>query len=55
MQHTYIAQFQAGRLPTKQKRKDLELNARIRTLVADYPNRNIIDYLRAISHNLTVF
>ena len=33
-----------------QKRRYRDLNARILAVTRDYANRNIIDFLRAISH-----
>ena len=52
VQHLNIAQFMAGRMPTKQRKTYRELNTRINTIVGDYANRQRIDYLRAISYNL---
>lgn len=41
----------AGNEPPRKKRKYLEADTRIRNLVQDYHNRNIIQFLRGISHN----
>ena len=55
VQHTNIAQFLVGRRHTQQRRFYRDVNARLNTVVGDYPNRLTIDYLRAISYNLTDF
>ncbi len=43
----------AGRAPAPKRRKYVDLNARIVTIVNDFANRNSIDYLRGIAHNLS--
>ena len=48
-----IAHFVAGRPPTQQKRVYRDLNERVKTIVNDYGNRNIIEFLRGIQYNLT--
>ena len=39
--------------PPPQRRQYRELAARITTIVSDYANRNAIDFLRGIAHNLS--
>ena len=48
-----VAHFDAGRQPPKRRRIYDQINDRIRTLHTDYNNREIIDYLRGISYNIS--
>ena len=45
-----IAQYVAGDPVTPRSRVYRQLNEQIDNIVQDYRNRNIIDYLRAISY-----
>ncbi len=44
-------QLIAGNLPPKKLRKYIQADERILRIVRDFANRNILDYLRGISHN----
>ena len=37
---------------TQRKRKYIDLDNRIKTIVNDFGNRDILDFLRGIAHNL---
>ena len=50
--HLKIAQYVAGDPVTPRSRVYRQLNERIDNIVQDYRNRNIIDYLRAISYSI---
>ena len=52
MTRLIITQLRAGFPAQVQKRVYRELNARLWNVVADYENRQRIDYLRAISYNI---
>jgi len=47
-------QGEAGHPPPAQRRRYLNANQRLVTIVDDFANRNILDYLRAIAHNLAI-
>ena len=47
-----ILQAEGGHPPPTQRRRYIDCNARILTIVDDYPNRHHIRYLRGIAHNL---
>ena len=47
-----IEQLLAGRPQRAKKTIYITRDARIRTIVADYANRQIMDYLRGLSHNI---
>lgn len=49
-----ILQAQGGHPPPAQRRRYADCNARILNIVDDYPNRNRIQYLRDIAHNLAL-
>ena len=53
IQQMKVAQFNAGGRPPKRKRIYQTINDRIRTVQADYGNKNTIDFLRGISYNLS--
>ena len=38
--------------PTQRKKKYVDLDARLKTITNDFPNRDIMDFLRGIAHNL---
>ena len=38
--------------PPPQKKKYVDLDARIKYLVKDFENRDVVDFLRGIAHNL---
>ncbi|CAI6362995.1 unnamed protein product [Macrosiphum euphorbiae] len=44
----------AGNEPPRTKRKYVDASNRILTLVRDYRNRNIIEYLRGLAHNFVM-
>ena len=50
--HMAITQQQAGLPPPARKRKYVDVDNRITAIVADYENRQPIDFLRAISYNI---
>lgn len=50
--HLSITQHQAGFAPPAPKRKYVDVNNRINTIVTTYANVLTIDYLRAISYNI---
>ena len=54
VQQVRVAHFVAGQPSVEQKRIYKDLNNRVKTVVNDYNNRNIIDYLRGIQYNLSV-
>lgn len=47
-----ILQNQGGHPPPPQRRRYVDCNARILRIVDDYPNRQRMDYLRSIAHNI---
>ena len=49
-----IAQAQAGHQPEPQRRRYLESNQRIKNIVQDYHNRDIMQYLRGLAHNISI-
>ena len=53
VQQIRVAHYVAGRPAPKRRRIYESLNEHISTLYADFNNRNIIDYLRGISYNLS--
>ena len=48
-----ILQNEGGHQPPPQRRRYVDCNQRILRIVDDFPNRQTIDYLRSIAHNLT--
>ena len=48
-----MIQMEAGEVPPPQKLRYRECNIRIKTIVKDYTNRNILRFLRGIAHNLS--
>ena len=53
VQQINVTQFLAGGPPPKRRRIYQVINDRIRALHTDYANRNILDFLRGISYNLS--
>lgn len=47
-----ILQHQGGHPVPAQRRRYADCNERIMRILDDYPNRQILDYLRSIAHNL---
>ena len=47
-----LVRINAGELPAPSKRKYAALTQRLQTLVGDYQNRDMLDFLRGIAHNL---
>ena len=52
--HLQIAQFIAGVAGGRQRRENVQLNERLRTIVLDVQNRDPIQYLRGVSHSLAM-
>ena len=46
-----IAQARAGHQPEPQRRRYLDSNQRIKNIVQDYHNRDIMQYLQGLAHN----
>ena len=53
VQQVRVAHFIAGTPSVEQKRVYRDLNVRVKTIVNDFNNRNIIDFLRGIQYNLS--
>ena len=49
-----IAQARAGHPAEPQRRRYQDSNQRIKNIVQDYPNRNIMQYLRGLAHNISM-
>ena len=49
-----IAQARAGHQPDRQRRRYLDSNQRIKNIVQDYHNRDIMQYLRGLAHNISM-
>ena len=49
-----IAQARAGHQPELQLRRYLDSNQRIKNIVQDYHNRDIMQYLRGLAHNISM-
>ena len=49
-----MLQDQAERTAKPQRRRSADCNARILRIVDDYRNRQVLDYLRHIVHNLSL-
>ena len=49
-----MLQNQAGYTPEPQWRRYPDCKARILRIVGDYPNRQVMNYLRHIAHNLSL-
>ena len=49
-----MLQNQAGHAPEPKNRRYADCNAHILRIVNDYPNRQIMGYLRHIAHNLSL-
>ena len=49
-----INQILGGHKPPKQRKIYSQITERLNNLVEAYENRNILDFLRGIAHNLTV-
>ncbi len=47
-------QYIAGQQPPVQRKVYLDTAQRIEDIVNDYENRNILDFLRGIAHNLSL-
>ena len=47
-------QFLRGDQPPSKRRRYVEVDTRIRTIVQTYRERNIIEYLRGLSHNFLI-
>ena len=50
--HVTIAQIKAGQAPPSLRKEYKVINEHIKTIVNDYPNKEIITYLKGVSHNL---
>ena len=53
LQQVHCIQVLAGHPSQPQRKKYADLNTRILTIVRSYSDRNIMDYLRGIAHNLS--
>ena len=51
VQEVHAAHYHAGNTPPKHRRIYQTVNARIRAVVADYPNRDVLDFLRGIAQD----
>ena len=49
-----IAQARAGHPAEPQRRRYQDSNQRIKNIVQDYPNCNIMQYLRGLAHNISM-
>ena len=49
-----IAQARAGHQPEPQRRRYLDINQRIKNIVQDYHNYDIMQYLRDLAHNISI-
>ena len=49
-----IAQARAGYQPEPQRRRYLDSNQRIKNIVQDYHNHDIMQYLRGLAHNISM-
>ena len=48
-----MEQYTAGAEPPRKKKKCKDTALRIQTIVNDFENRELLDYLRGIAHNLS--
>ena len=49
------SQARAGHQPAPQRRRYLDSNQRIKNIVQDYHNRDIMQYLRGLAHNISMW
>ena len=54
LNHVNISQARAGHQPEPQRRRYQDSNRRIENIVQDYHNRNILQYLRGLAHNISM-
>jgi hypothetical protein len=50
---TFYNQLEAGKSPTRKKKMYIDVDKRIKNLVNNYNNRDIISFLRGIAHNIS--
>ena len=48
------AQARAGHQPDPQRQRYLDSNQRIKNIIQDYHNRDIMQYLRGLAHNISM-
>ena len=48
-----IIRLLAGHAAAPQRRRYMEASERIKTIVNDFDNSNLLDFLRGIAHNLS--
>ena len=49
----YYEQLIAGQNPPVKLKRFREADARIKSIVMDFENRNFVEYLRGLAHNLS--
>ena len=54
LNHVNISQARAGHQPEPQRRRYQDNDQRIKNIVQDYHNRDRLQYLRGLAHNITM-
>lgn len=54
LSYVQLDQVLGGHVPPPRKRKYMDSNNRLVTISRDFANRNIVDYLRSIAHNISM-
>ena len=54
LNHVNISQARAGHQPEPQRRRYQDSNRRIKNIVQDYHNRDRLQYLRGLAHNISM-
>ena len=54
LNHVNISQARAGHQPEPQRRRYQDSNRRIKNIVQDYHNRDRLQYLRGLTHNISM-
>ena len=55
LNHVNISQARAGHQPEPQRRRYQDSNRRIKNIVQDYHNRDRLQYLRGLAHNISMW